>query len=209
MNIVLLGAPASGKGTQAKKIAQKFNLLHISTGELLREMIKQNNHLSKEIQSYVQTGRLVPDSLIIDILKKFLKNNNKQNGILFDGFPRTLNQALALEGIVKVDYCFEIDICLDSVIDRVSERWACSGCGKSYIMRKHNSKFCGVCGEPLIKRADDTKETAINRYNDYLKVKNNIVDYYKNQNTFYRIDGELSIDDTFDQICKIIKVWYT
>ena len=99
MNIVLLGAPASGKGTQAKKIAQKFNLLHISTGELLRNMIAQNNQLSKEIEGYVQKGRLVPDSLIIEVLKDFLANNNIKNGILFDGFPRTLNQAIELAKI--------------------------------------------------------------------------------------------------------------
>ena len=206
MNIVLLGAPASGKGTQAKKIAQKFNLLHISTGQLLRDVIKQNNHLSKEIESYVQTGRLVPDSLIIELLKDYLAKVDIKNGILFDGFPRTFNQATELNKLVKIDYCFEIDISLQSAIDRVNERWHCSGCGKNYIMKNHNSKFCSDCGKELVKRADDTKETAIIRYNDYVQIKNNIVDFYKKSKTFYRIDGELSIEDTFGQICKIIKV---
>lgn len=205
MNIVLLGAPASGKGTQAKKIAQKFNLLHISTGQLLRDIIKQKNHLSKEIERYVQTGKLVPDKLIIEVLKDYLAKNDTNNGILFDGFPRTLNQAQELSKLLIIDYCFEIDITLDSVLERVFNRWFCSNCGKNYIMKNHNSEFC-TCGSKLIKRADDTKETATIRYNDYLQIKNNIVDFYKKSNTFYRIDGELSINDTFDQICKIIKV---
>lgn len=205
MNIVLLGAPASGKGTQAKKIAQKFNLLHISTGELLRQAIKQNNPLSKEIEGYVQTGRLVPDNLIVEMLSNFLANNNTKNGVLFDGFPRTLNQAEQLDKLAKIDYCLEIDISLDSVLDRVENRWLCGLCGKNYIMKNHNSQLC-TCGGKLIKRADDTKEVATNRYNDYLQVKNNIVEFYKKSNTYYRVDGELSIEDTFSQICKIIKV---
>lgn len=206
MNIVLLGAPASGKGTQAKKIVQKFDLLHISTGQLLRDMIKQNNQFSQEIERYMQTGKLVPDNLMLDMVKNFLANNNTKNGVLFDGFPRTLNQAKQLQKIVDIDYCFEIDVSLKTVLKRVEERWHCSGCGKNFIVTDSNFKHCDSCGSKLIKRADDTKETAIIRYNDYLQVKNNITDFYKKSNKFYSIDGELSINDTFDQMCKIIKV---
>lgn len=206
MNIVLIGAPASGKGTQAKKISQKYNLLHISTGQLLRDVIKQNNNLSKEIEGYVQAGKLVPDDLIIKLLKDFLNNTNTKNGILFDGFPRTLNQAEQLQKIVNIDYCFEIAVSLKTVLQRVNERWLCSGCGKNYVLQANNGKNCDVCGKQLVKRADDTEQTANIRFTDYLQIKNNIVDFYKKSNTFYSINGELSIDETFNQICNIIKV---
>ena len=206
MNIVLLGGPASGKGTQAKNISQKYNLLHISTGQLLRDIINQNNQLSKTVKGYVQAGKLVPDDIIIDLLKDFLQKNDTKNGILFDGFPRTLNQAKELQKVVKIDYCIEIDVSLKTVLQRVDQRWVCSACGKNHIVSGNASELCNICGNKLVKRTDDTEQTATNRYNDYLQLKNNIIDFYKKLNTFYRIDGELSIQETFDQICKIIKV---
>lgn len=205
MNIVLIGAPASGKGTQAKKLSQEFNLLHISTGQLLRDRASKNDALSAEINRYVQRGKLVPDDLIITLLREYLTQNGKFDGILFDGFPRTQNQAIELDKIVKIDYCFEIDISLASVISRIKNRFHCKNCGKTYIMSQHNSIFCSDCSSELAQRADDTEETAIVRYNDYEQIKNNILQHYKNQNKHHYINGEKTADEVFNSVCKIIK----
>lgn len=205
MNIVLIGAPASGKGTQSKRLSQEFNLLHISTGELLRQKIKQNDNLSKQLNGYVQKGKLVPDNLIVGLLKDYLEQNNKFDGILFDGFPRTQNQAIELDKLVKIDHCIEIDVSLGCVLDRVSNRFSCKNCGKAYIMSQHKSKICSVCNQQLVQRADDTEQTAKVRYADYLQVKDNIIAHYKNKKVHHYINGEQSADKVFDQICKIIK----
>ena len=204
MNIVLVGAPASGKGTQAKRISQKYNLLHISTGQLLRDIISEQDELSFKIESYTKKGKLVPDNLILEILKNYLTQNNKFDGILFDGFPRTLNQAEKLSEMLKVNYCFEIGISLETAINRVENRYFCESCNRTYIMSQHQSEFC-VCGNKLSQREDDTQQTATTRYNDYLQIKNNIVEFYKNQNIYHYIDGEKTANEVFEQICKILK----
>lgn len=205
MNIVLIGAPASGKGTQAKWLAKEFDLLHISTGELIREVIHQGGALSSKLAEIVQNGNLVPDDVIFEILKNFINSHSTKNGILFDGFPRTLNQAKMLSKIVSVDLAVEIDISLDTVLERVENRYSCANCGAGYIMSVHKSEFCSKCGSKLTKRADDTKEVATNRYNDYLLTKNNIVDYYKKLNKHHLIDGEDTAENVFNKICEVVR----
>lgn len=205
MNIVLVGAPASGKGTQAKKLANEFNLLHISTGALLRKIISEQSELSNKVKEYVQNGKLVPDNLVIEVLNDHLKTINTQQGILLDGFPRTLFQAEQLDKILNIDFAFEIDISLDVAISRVIDRYVCSGCGAGYIKSQFNKDICDKCGMPLIKRIDDTTETVTERYNDYLLVKNVIINHYKKSNKYYHIDGEKESNEVFNQICGVVK----
>ena len=205
MNIVLIGAPASGKGTQAKILASEFNLLHISTGALLRKILNEDTPLAKDIKKYVQSGKLVPDEIVLSVLKDYLSKTDTKNGVLLDGFPRTINQAELLDGFLQIDFAFEIDISLKTAIDRSSDRYICSGCGAGYIMSKYGKWICDKCGGQIVKRTDDTTETVKTRYNDYLAVQKVIINHYKKSNKYFHIDGEKSSEEVFSEICGVIK----
>lgn len=204
MNIILIGAPASGKGTQANLLAQKFDLLHISTGDMIRDIIRKDGQYSNELKNIIDSGELVPDNLIIDILKMYLNTVDSKKGILFDGFPRTVRQAEELEKIVDIDYVFEIEVSLETVIKRIEQRLICSGCGMSYNSSKHSGDICESCGGKIKKRTDDTQETVTVRYNNYCQSTYPVVKYFHDKSSYHQIDGEKSTDEVNDQICKII-----
>lgn len=204
MNIILIGAPASGKGTQAVKLAQKFNLVHISTGDLLRNIASEKSDLADEIHSFIDNGKLVPDELIIKLVKEHLNKIDQKSGILFDGFPRTVFQAQQLEKFVNIDYVVEIKVSLESVVKRICDRISCSKCGRTYHISQLKGDLC-ECGAKLQKRVDDTEELAKDRYQVYYNQTYPIVEYYKNFKGYHSVDGEKSVDDVFEQICGVIK----
>ena len=205
MNIVLVGPPASGKGTQAKMLAQKFNLVHISTGDLLRNITTQKGKLADEIRALIENGNFVSDELITELLKQHLSQKEKKNGILLDGYPRTLEQAKVLDQFLKIDYVLEFTLSEQSLVDRVLDRYSCSNCGKAFIMSQYKKPDCDVCGHKLTQRADDTEQVARKRYKEYLQKTYPIISFYKDFKGFYKIDSEMSINDVFENVCKVIK----
>ena len=204
MNIILIGPPACGKGTQAKSLCKKFDLVHLSTGDLFREIVSQNSPLANEIKSYIDNGKFVPDELTIKLVENKLSEIDSQKGILFDGFPRTVFQAEMLEKSVKIDYVFEIKISEQSMVKRVLDRGVCLKCGKSFLLSQTNFKCCDVCGGEIGHRKDDTEVIAKNRYQDFMQKTYPILNYFKDHKGYKVIDGELSIDEVFNQICNEI-----
>ena len=210
MNIVLVGPPASGKGTQAKMIAQKFDLVHISTGDLLRNIVTQKSGLANQIKALIDNGQMVSDGLITELLKQHLNSIDHKNGILLDGYPRTLAQAKTLNDFFKVDLVFEFTLSEQTLVNRVLDRYVCSKCGKSYIMSEHNSQNCSECGAKLVQRADDTAEIAKSRYQYYIQKTFPILEFYRELKGFHKLDAEKPIMEVFDEICEIVKsnIWY-
>ena len=211
MNIILIGPPASGKGTQAKLLQKEFGFKHLSTGDMLREISSKQNELANKIKSLIDNGQFVLDELIIEVVKNKLNEINFQKGILFDGFPRTVFQAKALENLVKIDYIIEIAVSKNSVINRVLNRGSCKKCGKSFLLSQTNGNICDICGGEIIRRKDDRKEIAEERFDEYMSKTYPIIDYFKNHKGYHKIDGEQSTDLVFDQICKVIKsekIWF-
>lgn len=207
MNIILIGPPASGKGTQAKFLEKLFNLYHLSTGDLLREMANGCSDLSKKIKNLIDNGQFVSDELIIQVVKNKideLKQNNANLGILFDGFPRTLFQAKALEDMLNIDYIIEIAVSKQEIVKRVLDRAVCKTCGKSFLLSQTNSVKCDNCGGNIVKRNDDRKEIAEARYDEYMLKTYPIVEYFKKHKGYHKIDGENTMDLILNQICKVL-----
>ena len=211
MNIILIGPPASGKGTQAKLLEKELKLVHISTGDLLREISSQKSKLANEIKSLIDNGHFVPDEMIIELVQNKLNEIKShpeifsQNGVLFDGFPRTVNQAQALENMTTIDYIFEITSSKASVVQRVTDRAVCKNCGKAFRVSQTNLSNCDVCGGDIVQRKDDTAEIAAARFDDYIQKTYPIVDYFKNHKGFHQVDGEKSIEEVSDQILNVVK----
>ena len=207
MNIILIGPPASGKGTQAKFLEKQFNLYHLSTGDLLREMANGSSDLSKQIKSLIDNGQFVSDELIIQVVKnkiEELKQNDANLGILFDGFPRTVFQAKSLESMTNIDYIIEIAVSKQEIVKRVLDRAVCKTCGKSFLLSQTSGLKCDNCGGDIVKRNDDRKEIAESRYDEYMLKTYPILEYFKNHNGYHKIDGENTMDLIFNQICKIL-----
>jgi adenylate kinase len=211
MNIILIGPPASGKGTQAKLLENEFGLKHLSTGDMLREISSKQTSLANKIKSLIDNGQFVSDELIIEVVKNKLNeitsqtDTNSQKGILFDGFPRTVFQAKTLENLVKIDYIIEISLSKNSAIKRVLDRGCCKKCGKSFLLSQTSNKTCDICGGEILKRNDDRKEIAEERFDEYMLKTYPIIEYFKNYKGYHKIDGEQSTSLVFDEICKIIK----
>ena len=216
MNIILIGPPASGKGTQAKLLEEKFGLFHLSTGDLLREIVSRaqshdkstnetKSQLAIQIKNLMENGELVSDSLIIQLVKEKLSEIGSQKGILFDGFPRTVLQAQELEKFATIDYIIELVVSKQTIINRVNDRAMCSKCKKGFILSKTSTPVCDVCGGEIIKRSDDTTEVAGNRYEEYLQKTYPITDYFKNHKGYYKIDGEQTAEKVYQDICKVIE----
>jgi adenylate kinase len=196
-NLILLGAPGSGKGTLAVEICPKLGLKHISTGDLLREVIASGSVLGKEIKSYVDKGALVPDEVIGKMMKETLASDECKKGVLLDGFPRTVPQAEMLDEIMaelgtKIDHVIYINVDLDIIVQRIVNRVSCKVCGTPYHlinMIPKKSGICDKCGGELIKRADDNEETVNKRYNTFLEKTQPLMDYYKQKGLLKIIDG--------------------
>ena len=212
MNLILLGPPGAGKGTQAAKIIEKYNIPHISTGDIFRENIKNGTPLGKKAQEYMNKGELVPDSLVIEIATDRLTKDDCKEGFLLDGFPRTVEQAEALDEFLskdgkKVDHVLDIDVAADILMKRLTGRRVCKGCGATYHVTNIPPKVEGVCdscGGELYQRDDDTEETVSNRIEVYNSQTKPLIDYYENIGNIAHLDGSIDPDDLLAEIVKIL-----
>lgn len=205
MNIILLGAPGAGKGTQASKIAEHYGILHISTGDIFRANIKGGTEIGKLAKSYIDAGKLVPDEVTCDIVKDRLTWEDAKSGYMLDGFPRNLFQAEQLDTFAKVDLCLNIDVDEALLMDRICGRRVCS-CGESYhISTLNGATTCAKCGSELYQRADDNPETVKTRLDTYNTQTAPLIDFYKKQGKLQSVtSGEGSPDEVFEQIKKIL-----
>ena len=212
LRTVLLGPPGAGKGTQAVRIVEKYNVPHISTGDIFRENIKNGTELGKKAQEYMNKGELVPDDLVIEIATTRLLADDCKNGFLLDGFPRTVYQAEKLDAFLdehgmKLDKVIDIEVEKEELITRLTGRRVCKACGASYHVVNIPPKkegICDNCGGELFQRADDTIETVENRIEVYIEQTMPLVDYYKKADNIVEIDGALPLDTVFDAIVEAI-----
>lgn len=196
MNIILMGPQGSGKGTLARKITAEFGLPQISTGDLLREEMKNKTELGQLIQGYVNKGALVPLDILLKILKNRISRKDCKNGYILDGFPRSREQAEALREIADIDAVFVLEIPSDVIIKRIMSRRICSSCGEIYNTSRYSATTCEKCGAPLFQRDDDKSEAAIkNRLEIYDKETAPLVDFYSDR--AYKLDGSGSPDEVY------------
>ncbi len=203
MNIVLLGAPGAGKGTQASMIEEKFNLVHISTGDIFRANIKGGTPIGKLAKSYIDEGKLVPDEVTCEIVKDRLAADDLKKGFMLDGFPRNLFQAAELDKFAKIDLCVNIDVDEALLMDRICGRRVCV-CGESYHVSTLNGRTtCLKCGKPLYQREDDNPETVQKRLKTYFEETAPLVGYYKNQGKLFTVkSGRGAPSGVFAEIAK-------
>lgn len=212
MKIIMLGAPGAGKGTQAKKIADKYQIPHISTGDIFRANIKEGTELGKKAKSYMDQGQLVPDELTLELIMDRFQNLDCKNGYVLDGFPRTIPQAEALtEALAKkgetIDYAINVEVPDENIINRMGGRRACLACGSTYHIVYAPTKvegICDRCGEKLVLRDDDKPETVKNRLNVYHNQTQPLIEYYTKQGKLAEVDGTQSMEDVFNAIVKIL-----
>ena len=206
MNIILLGAPGAGKGTQAVRISEKYDLPHISTGDIFRDNIKRGTEIGLLAKSYTDKGQLVPDEVTCKIVEGRLKEKDCEKGYLLDGFPRNLFQAQELDKFSKVDAVINIDIDLSLLMDRLCGRRVCKECGERYHVNFLGGKtVCDKCGGQLYQRKDDNEETVGNRLKVYSEQTAPLIDYYKNKGVLIDIDGVGTIDEVFARIVAALK----
>lgn len=205
MKIILLGAPGCGKGTQAALIAEKYNIPHISTGDLFRENIANKTPLGVKVKAIMDAGDLCPDDLTIELIKDRLSKPDCKNGYLLDGFPRNLVQARALDTFDAPATIIDIDVDLSAVEKRITGRRSCPKCGGSFhVDFIGNVKTCPTCGGELVIRKDDNPETVKERLSVYVGQTAPLIDYYSAQGKLVRVDGNRSIDEVFNQIVKVL-----
>ena len=212
MKIIMLGAPGAGKGTQAKMIAEKCGIPHISTGDIFRANIKNGTELGAKAKEYMDKGLLVPDELVCDLVVDRIQQADCEKGYILDGFPRTIPQAEALEAALnaieqKLDYAIDIDVPDENIINRMFGRRACVGCGATYHVLFNPTKVegkCDVCGESLILRDDDKPETVKKRLDVYHTQTQPLIDFYTERKVLVEVDGTLSMDKVFEDIMKIL-----
>ncbi len=212
MKIIMLGAPGAGKGTQAKLIADKYQIPHISTGDIFRANIKEGTELGMKAKSFMDAGGLVPDELVIDLVVDRLTWEDAKNGYVLDGFPRTIPQAEALTKALsekgdRIDAAIDIDVPDENIINRMGGRRACVSCGATYhivsIPPKVEGK-CDKCGADLILRDDDKPETVKNRLAVYHEQTQPLIDYYKAEGVLKEVDGTVDRNDVFNAIVQIL-----
>ncbi len=212
MNIVFLGPPGAGKGTQAKKIAEKYGIPQISTGDMFREHLSKGTELGKKAKEYMDKGALVPDEIVLGMVEERLKQPDCDKGFILDGFPRTVPQAEALDKLLekmgkKIDYAILIDVPDEELVKRLTGRRTCKKCGMMYHVMfkppKEEGK-CDVCGGELYQRADDNEETVRNRLKVYHEQTEPIIAYYEKKGVLHRIDGMGSIDEIFNRIVQLL-----
>ena len=211
MNIILLGSPGAGKGTQADNIVKNFNLYKISTGDFLRDEIKNNTDLGKKIKSEMDQGLFISDDIIIDLVAKILSNKKYFNNIIFDGYPRNLNQAKSLDLLIKkynqkISCALSLNVDKETIVKRVLGRLICTKCGltfNKYFNLPEKEKY--NCRLSYLKaRSDDSEKTIKNRFEIYINTTLPILDYYEDQKILYKIDGTGEINKIYDEICGII-----
>lgn len=205
MNLILLGAPGAGKGTQAVRIAEKYGIPHISTGDIFRKNIKEQTPIGVTAKSYIDKGQLVPDEVTVEIVRLRLLEDDAKNGYLLDGFPRTLAQAETLDKIANIDTVINIDVDLDALSDRLTGRRVCSKCGESYHVSTKKDEDCDKCGGKLMHRDDDKPETVANRLKVYTASTAPLIDYYSKQGKLVSVNGMNKIEEVFDEITEALK----
>lgn len=212
MKIIMLGAPGAGKGTQAKMIADKYGIPHISTGDIFRANIKEGTELGNKAKGYMDAGELVPDELVVDLVVDRLTWDDAKNGYVLDGFPRTIPQAEALTEALakngeKIDFAVDIEVPDESIIKRMSGRRACLACGATYhivTIPPKKEGICDKCGEALVLRDDDKAETVANRLHVYHEQTQPLIDYYTNEGCLAEVDGTMDMNDVFEAIVNIL-----
>ena len=212
MKIIMLGAPGAGKGTQAKMIADKYGVPHVSTGDIFRANIKNGTELGMEAKKYMDQGLLVPDELTVKILLDRVSQPDCKNGYVLDGFPRTIPQAEALDKALsaigeKVDYAINVEVPDENIIKRMSGRRACVACGATYHIEHIPPKtegICDTCGKELILRDDDKPETVKNRLDVYHKQTQPLIDFYTKKGVLKTVDGTVDMQDVFKAIVAIL-----
>lgn len=212
MKIIMLGAPGAGKGTQAKRIAEKYAIPHISTGDIFRANIKNGTELGKKAKEYMDQGLLVPDELTCDLVMDRIQQDDCKNGFVLDGFPRTIPQAEALDEALskigqKMDYAVDVDVPDENIVNRMGGRRACLSCGATYHIEFNPTKkegICDACGAQTVLRDDDKPETVQKRLSVYHEQTQPLIDYYKKQNILKSVDGTQPMDAVFDAIVGIL-----
>ena len=212
MKLVMLGGPGAGKGTQAKMIAEKYSIPHISTGDIFRANIKNGTELGLKAKAYMDAGGLVPDELVVDIVADRLTWDDAKDGFVLDGFPRTIPQAEALtkalsESGTALDYAFDIEVPDENIIARMGGRRACVACGATYHIVNIPPKkegICDKCGSELILRDDDKPETVKKRLDVYHEQTQPLIEYYKKAGCLKEIDGTVAMNEVFGAIVDIL-----
>lgn len=208
MNIVLLGAPGAGKGTQAQKIIETYGIPQISTGDILRAAVANQTELGLEAKRYMDSGDLVPDSVVIGLVKDRLAEPDTEKGFILDGFPRTTAQAVALDEELSnlgkaLDAALAIEVDFDVIVDRLTSRRTCSACGR--ITSVTEGDTCAVCGGELIQRDDDNEKTVRNRLDVYERSTAPLIDYYSGQGILHHVDGDRAVEDVWTTVRTILE----
>lgn len=212
MKIIMLGAPGAGKGTQAKQIADKYTIPHISTGDIFRANIKAGTDLGKKAKEYMDQGLLVPDELVVDLVVDRIQQDDCKNGFVLDGFPRTIPQAEALDAALekineKMDYAIDVDVPDANIIGRMGGRRACLNCGATYHVTTIPTKVEGVCdrcGEAVVLREDDQPETVKKRLDVYHEQTQPLIDYYTGKGILKTVDGTQPMDEVFAAVVAVL-----
>ena len=212
MKIIMLGAPGAGKGTQAKKIAEKYQIPHISTGDIFRANIKNGTELGKKAKTYMDQGLLVPDELVCDLVVDRVQQDDCKKGYILDGFPRTIPQAESLDAALSrlgeaVDYAINVEVPDENIVKRMGGRRACVGCGATYHLVYAAPKkegICDNCGAELILRDDDKPETVQKRLGVYHEQTQPLIDYYTQKGILKEVDGTMDMGDVFKAIVEIL-----
>ena len=213
MKIIMLGAPGAGKGTQAKRIAAKYGIPHISTGDIFRANLKNETELGKKAKEYMDQGLLVPDELTLELVMDRFTQDDCKNGYVLDGFPRTIPQAEALTKALAdkqdaVDYAVNVDVPDEAIVSRMSGRRACLNCGGTYHVEFNPTKVegvCDACGGQLVLRDDDKPETVLKRLSVYHEQTQPLIDYYNGQNILREVDGTQDMEEVFRAIIDILE----
>jgi len=215
LDMVFLGPPGAGKGTYAKELVKLFNIPHISTGDMFREAVASGSELGKKVEEILKRGDLVPDDLTISIVKDRLSKEDCKNGFILDGFPRTVDQAKALDEILnflgrELGYAFYFEVNEEVVVQRITNRRICKNCGKIYNLLTMPPKVdgkCDVCGGELFQREDDREEVVRNRYKVYMENTYPVIEYYQKQNKLFTIDGASGVDSVIKEVLNIVRRW--
>ena len=213
MNIILLGPPGAGKGTQAKRIEQKFHLVHLSTGDMLRAVVASGSEFGTKLKSIMDAGQLISDDIMIQMIEERIAQPDCEKGFILDGFPRTIPQAEALDEMlaknsIKMDYVIKMDVNEDALVERITGRFSCAACGAGYhdvFQKPEKENICDSCGgSEFSRRPDDNEETVRARFEAYRGQTEPILPYYADKNILKSIDGMAAIDDVTEQIEQIL-----
>ena len=206
MNVIFLGPPGAGKGTQAQIVCAKLGAPQISTGDMLREAVAMQTETGLQAKAYMDQGQLVPDDVVIAIVKERLAAPDCAKGYILDGFPRTVEQARALDGIAKIDAVINLNVDNEAIINRLSGRWVCPQCGAPYQADNLNGEIvCKADGTPLIQRDDDKAETVLTRLDIYHDMTAPLISYYQSKGTLHSIDGTRGMEETSKAISRALE----